>query len=162
MATMLQVKLGALILVVGAVAVAFADDADAGNSTLCDYRYSINTPEEIGAGTDAYVLVGIYAKDGRGWKISRSGSSKKYEQGGLDVFFATRECLNPCRLTLSISGGSAGSAWYPEFVIIQVFDHGSDELKYSQPYAVKQWVYEGYPIEILNPGCRKWDSSSVI
>jgi hypothetical protein len=56
--------------------------------------------------------------------------------------------MDPCRLTLSISGGSAGSAWYPTWVAISVRDEGVvDVLKYSYLFKVNDWVYEGYHIE---------------
>jgi hypothetical protein len=158
MATMLQVKLGVLILVVGAVAVTVA-----GDSSVCDYYYTIFTGDDSSAGTDASVLVGTYGMDGRGWTISRSGPRSEFAKGGVDHFEETgRACMDPCHLTLSISGGK--SPWYVAFVQITVYDRAADEEIYTHFFEVDDWVYQGYPFQLLQGMCAYKDahSSSVI
>jgi hypothetical protein len=162
MATMLQVKLGVLILaVVGVVAVA---GAGAGNSSLCEYHVLIETGDERGAGTDAYVLVGIFDQYNRGWRHSFSGGTRNfYRDASLQWVSAPGECMEPCRLTLSISSGSAGSAWYPEKVNIGVYDEGVTDIKYrryNQLFVLQDWVYEGYPMERRAGWCQNNPSAS--
>jgi hypothetical protein len=155
MATSIRVKLCILIMVAAAV-------AGTGNGELCKFRFYVHTPRKWGAGTDGTVTFGAYDKNGAGWTHSYPGKGKTFDQGNdVIITVADKECMDPCRLTLSIDAArTAGSAWYPDNITVDVSSPGIGEflgipiIRDYQHFYVGDWVYDGKPaIERRNGAC---------